>query len=108
MSTNSTLRLRLLLQAGVLLITSAAPLALAPTAAEAVVPRRSRAVPRHRPDPDYFDVLKRTPADEPANTNSNASIDPKEQFSASLRFTIVYIQRAGRWQMAAWHSARVP
>lgn|GEM_PF-4748139 len=57
---------------------------------------------------DYFGVLKRPPADETAYTNSNASSDPKEKFPASLRFTIVYIQRAGRWQMAAWHSARVP
>lgn len=26
----------------------------------------------------------------------------------NLRFTIVYVRRDGRWQMAAWHSARIP
>lgn len=26
----------------------------------------------------------------------------------TLRFTIVYVRRAGRWQMAAWQSTRIP
>jgi ketosteroid isomerase-like protein len=36
------------------------------------------------------------------------SVFEGQEMRLTLRFTIVYIQRAGRWQMAAWHSARVP
>ncbi len=135
-----------------LLLLAAAPLAAAPTAAESAVLAAEQARVTALIQDD-FAALERLLADELTYTHSNASVDSKAQFLASLRsgrlkyqaldhsdqrvrvygeaailtgrtnvrsrfegqemrltlrFTIVYIQRAGRWQMAAWHSARVP
>jgi len=36
------------------------------------------------------------------------SVFEGQEMRPTLRFTIVYVNKAGRWQMAAWHSARVP
>jgi ketosteroid isomerase-like protein len=135
-----------------LAILLAAPLAAAPTAAESAVLAAEQARVAALVQDD-FAALERLLADDLTYTHSNAAVDSKAQFLASLRsgrlkyqaldhsdqrvrvyggaailtgqtnvrsmfegqpmrltlrFTIVYIQRAGRWQMAAWHSARVP
>jgi hypothetical protein len=36
------------------------------------------------------------------------SVFEGQEMRPTLRFTIVYVKKAGQWQMAAWHSARVP
>jgi len=36
------------------------------------------------------------------------SVFEGQEMRPTLRFTIVYVKKAGQWRMAAWHSARVP